>query len=228
MRISKAIKNNRDLPQLECISLAAASAGSGSDFEHVIVALPTLRQNAPAGTAGMQPDNTMSLRWVSMVFEAAITGANTNNATFSINQRRGGSLLINTTSSTVVTAGSVQTITVASMNNIFINSSVLISGGTGTAETVVVQNINYGAGTFTAFFANAHSGTYNVTSSPLATITFASGTNAAQWVPIQLVATPLNVIKPGDVLTCQRTSAGTGLATPAACIILEWASAGVY
>lgn len=228
MKISKALRGNRDLPQVESINLnALAGAGSGSDYEHVIVALPNLRQNAPAGTAGMYADNTMQIRWCMLTWEANLTGANTNNVTIQFNQRRGGNFLVNTTSSTTVTAGSLATITVGAgaAANCYIGQSLSVSGGTGTPETVVVTAYNPVLNTITAYFVNAHSGTYNVVAAPLATITYASGTNDSAWITRQLVPVQ-NTIKPGDVITVQRISNGTGLATPAVTVGVEWVEGG--
>lgn len=67
-----------------------------------------------------------------------------------------------TTSSTAVAAPGSVTITPGSMANIYVNMLLNISGGTGTAEDVVVSAVT--STTFTATFANTHSGTYNITS----------------------------------------------------------------
>lgn len=228
MRMSKAMRANRDLPQLEGINLNSQSAsGSGADYEHAIVTLPNLHQGAASGTAGMQADNSMVVRWCMLTWESALTGAATNNVTLNFLQRRGGSLLTNTTSSTTIAAAGSATITVGASGavNCYVGQYLNISGGTGTAETVVVTAYNAVANTITANFANTHSGTYNVVSAPLATITYANGTNDSALVARQIAAVP-NVIKPGDTLTIQRVSNGTGLATPAALVQVEWIETG--
>lgn len=223
MRISKALRPNRDLPQIESVNIAAQTAGAA--YEHAIVALPNLAQGAPSGTSGELPQNSLTLRWVQLVFEAALAGVATNNVTYNVNQYRAGSPPVNTTSATTIVAGQ-QVVTPASMANITVNSKLVFSGGTGAAETVVVQSVNNSAGTFTATFANGHSGAYTIVSAPLATITYASGVNASKWVPVQLALTPGNYIAPGDVVTLQMASNGTGLATPALSVILEWVLSG--
>lgn len=106
----------------------------------------------------------------------------------------------NTTSSTAVGGAGSATITPASMHGIFVGESLAISGGTGTAETVVVTAVTNT--TFTATFAGAHSGTYNIAS-------------ASYAGPFEL--------QEGDVLSLQRISNNvTGLATPVGLIQVEW------
>ncbi len=68
--------------------------------------------------------------------------------------------IVATTSSTPVTAGSTQTITVASATNIVQNMWLTIDTGTPT-ETVKVTSIS--GTSVTALFTNAHTGTYIVT-----------------------------------------------------------------
>lgn len=70
--------------------------------------------------------------------------------------------LVATTSTTAVAAPGSVTVTPASMNNIVIGLILNISGGTGTAEDVRVTAVT--TTTFTATFANTHSGTYNISS----------------------------------------------------------------
>lgn len=229
MRISKALRGNRDLPQLEGASLVAASAGSASDagFEQVIAVTPDLTKSAPSGSAGMQANNTMQIRWLLLTWLAAITGAATNNCTVMLKQWRAGALLTNTTSSTAVGAAGSATITVGAggANNCYVGQYLDISAGTGSPETIVVTAFNAVANTITANFANTHSGTYNVISTPLAQVTYASGTNDAARVARQIAALP-NSIKPGDVITIARLSAGTGLATPAGAAAIDWVESG--
>lgn len=71
-------------------------------------------------------------------------------------------IAVATTSSTVVGAPGSVTITPASMTGIIVGQRLNIAGGTGTAENVTVTAIT--GTTFTAVFANTHSGTYNITS----------------------------------------------------------------
>lgn len=222
MKMTNALRPNRDLPQLEGINLnAAAAQGGGADYEHAIVALPNLAQGAPSGLSGAIPQNTMQIRWIMLIFEAVITGAATNNVVYNILQRRNGGFLVNTTSPTTIVAG-IQTVTPASMANITVGTRLTFSGGTGAAEVVTVASVNSSAGTFVATFVNGHSGAYTIVSAPLATITFSNGVNAAAWVPVQLAANPTNAIQAGDVITLQRFSNGTGIATPALTVTIDW------
>jgi hypothetical protein len=69
---------------------------------------------------------------------------------------------VGTTAPTTITAGSVQTITPASMLNISQGMMLNFAGGVGTAEDVQVISIT--STTFNAFFANAHSGAYTISS----------------------------------------------------------------
>jgi len=81
--------------------------------------------------------------------------------------------LVNTTASTAVSVAGSTTITPTSMTNIVPGLTLNISHGTGTAEDVVVVSVT--ASTFTAVFANTHSGTYNICSTKG---TFTRGFNA--------------------------------------------------
>ena len=171
----------------------------------------------------------MNVRLAFLIYEAAVTGANTNTFTINFNQRRNGALLVNTTSATTVPAGpSLTTVTPASMANIQLNSRLIFAGGTGATETVVVSAVT--ATTFTAAFANNHSGAYTITSAPLATVTYTSGVNEAAHVSHQFVVpmSPANAIMPGDTVTCARVTVGTGLATPAFTAGLDLVPAGIY
>lgn len=220
MKGTRMLRPNRDTPQLEGINLnAAAAQGSGADYEHAIVAMPNLAQGAPSGLSGAIPQNAMQIRWIMLVFEANLTGAATNNVVYNVLQRRNGAFLVNTTSPTTITAGT-QAVTPASMNNIFPGTKLTVSGGTGAAEVVTVASVTNT--TFTATFVNGHSGAYTLVSAPLASITFSNGVNATAWVPVQLAATPNNVLLAGDVITLQRFTNGTGIATPALTVTIDW------
>ena len=70
-------------------------------------------------------------------------------------------LVVDTTSATTVVAGS-QAVTPASMAGIFLNQNLVFAGGTGAAEVVAVTAVT--STTFTATFANGHSGAYHITS----------------------------------------------------------------
>lgn len=224
-RFLKALGRNKDIPQLESYAGAAASAGTGSDFEHIIAVVPDLSVGATSGSVGDLPNNTMSIRNITLTFEAAITGAATNNCTFNVRQYRGGSIVATTTATTAVTGAGSATITPASMAGIFVGQTLAISGGTGTAENVVVTAVT--STTFSAIFANTHSGTYNIAQAPIATITFGNGTNAAAYTPITLTAPRTsNYCRGGDVITIQRVSNGSGLASTAFLASCDWVPSG--
>lgn len=223
-RFAKALGRNKDYPLIFKYDGAAASGGTSSDFEFPIITIPDLTYNAATGASGDIPSNTIAVRWCFLTFISAITGSNTHNCTFNFRQYRSGSLLATTTASTAVSAAGSATITPASMAGIFTGQTLYISGGTGTAENVIVTGIT--STTFTTVFANTHSGTYNIVQAPLATITFASGTNASAFTPIQFARVP-NTVQRGDVITIQRVSSdSTGLANPAFQAGFDWSSSG--
>ncbi len=219
--LEKSMGRNHDVPQLETLRFAAASAGSAADFEPVIVPLTDLTVGAPAGTNMMgTTNNSMYVRNITLTWEAALTGAATNNFTINVNQYRGAALLVNTASATTITAGT-RTVTPTTMANIFVGTQLVFSGGTGATETVTVLAVT--ATTFDATFANGHSGGYALTSAPLATITYGNGTNDAKWVQRALTVQKVNFIKGGDVLTLARVSSNaTGLASPAGGVVIDW------
>lgn len=223
-RMTKELGRNRDLPQLESTTVAAAAAGSGADFEVPILWLPNLMTGEPVGGAGINGINAMRIRYVGLIFMANLTGVATNNCTINVNQYRGGAILVNTTSATTITAGQMA-VTPASMANIFIGTQLVFSGGTGATETVTVQSVTQS--TFTATFVNGHSGAYAITSAPLVTITYASGLNETAKIAHQFPVSA-NTIMGGDILTLQRVSNGTGLATPVMSAMIDWINAGYY
>ncbi|MGZ6281723.1 MAG: hypothetical protein ACXWQ5_00250 [Ktedonobacterales bacterium] len=305
-RLDRAMGRRRDLPQLESTGYAALAAGTATDpaQDTVIGCVPELRYSflgaadLNQGQVSALPLNSMVVRVASFISQgAANTVANaTNNCELRLNAYRAGvlqgaigyyPLSVNTTITQAVTAGNagtVQTITLASMTGVKAGMALLIdtagsaelvyvqavsataitayfakahtsgvaattallpfrpvnflllsgasttattsvgapgsvtitpasiygirvgmqlqiSGGTGTAEVVTVTAVT--ATTFTATFANTHSGTYNVVSTGTAT------------GPFELL--------PGDVVAVQRISNNvTGLATPAGIVQLEW------
>lgn len=226
MKFGKVIGRYKDVPQMPSYSGIAVVAGSAADFEHVIAHVPDLTLGATSGSVGDIASNMMVVRYVFLVFEAAITGAATNNCAFSFRQYRAGALVATTTATTAVAAPGSTVITPASMAGIFVGQTLAISGGTGTAESVVVTNVT--STSFTAVFANTHSGTYTIVQAPLATVTFASGTNAVAYTPIKFaVPKNSNTIQGGDILTIARISSNaTGLATTAYLAGIDWVPSG--
>ncbi len=110
--------------------------------------------------------------------------------------------LVDTTSTTAVTAAGSATITTAAAQDIAKmrpGMVLVIYGGTGTAEEVVVASLSLSAGTFTAVFANTHSGTYNITSK--------NG--------VFLGSVVVNAVGTGMTLTLYNGNPATGLGTGA-------------
>ena len=70
---------------------------------------------------------------------------------------------VSTTAPTTITAGAGVVVTPVSMANIVVGMWLNVANGTGTAEDVQVLSISSPT-TFTANFANNHSGAYNITS----------------------------------------------------------------
>lgn len=235
--LARSLGRRRDWPQLESYTAAAGTAGSANDYEHTIFVLPNLATGATSGTSGTLPINDIVLRGVILTPEAAITGAATNFMSLCIRQYRAGVLVptVNTTSSTTISSGS-QVVTPASMANIQLNSLLVFSGGTGSTETVVVTAVT--GTTFTATFANGHSGAYTIVCNNIASMTFnAAGVTAAAYTPSALVPgtasngmtfVPNVLIQPGDVITFQRLSSNvTGLASPVTQAQIEWVPAKI-
>ncbi len=135
-------------------------------------------------------------------------------------------LPVNTTSATTVVA-STMAVTPLSMSNIAVGMSLFFSGGTGAAETVTVLSTT--ATTFTATFANGHSGAYTITYAPLGTIAYSAATVISQANNAVLFNPPVgnSVLLPGDVLTYQRVTTGTGLATPFQAVQVEYVPARI-
>jgi len=138
------------------------------------------------------------------------------------------SLLVSTASATSVTSGAT-VITPTSMSNIAVNSVLTFSGGTGASENVTVSAVT--ATTFTATFANNHSGAYTIKSAPIASYGPYSATTVVSTALLPQIATmttPYNIFLPNDVLTFARTSNNaTGLISPAGTLFVEWVPAGV-
>ena len=187
----RASGRHRDIPQSPGINQnASVAGGAGTDFEHAIYITPDLTKGISSGEAGDMPINTLNVRYAIIAFEAALNGVITNNFTLNFMQRRGGNILVNTTSATTVVAG-INTVTPASMANIQLNSFLVFSGGTGATETVVVTAVT--PTTFTANFVNGHSGAYTIQSAPLATVTYSTTTSATTVVAGVNVVTPASM-----------------------------------
>jgi len=212
---------HRDYPLgFPAFYVPSAAAGSAADYEHVLGVVPDLTKLAGTGQAGALPLNDLRARLVNIITEATLTGAATNNFTWQVLQKRAGALLVSTTTSTAVaSAGSVE-ITPGSMANILKGTALLVDTG-ASAETVIVTAIT--STTFTATFANTHSSTWNVVSAPLASVTYASGTNETALVPHEIATQyTANSIHPGDIITFKRVSSNsTGLASPAVTVQLD-------
>ncbi|MDE3097496.1 MAG: hypothetical protein KGK07_16035 [Chloroflexota bacterium] len=75
-----------------------------------------------------------------------------------------GGALVDTTSATAVAAPGSATVVVGSVANLRVGMRLAITDGVGVAELVVVTAFDPVGVTFTAVFANTHSGTYSVRS----------------------------------------------------------------
>lgn len=213
---------HRDLPLGGTRYVASAAAGSATDYEHVLDILTNLSSLAGSGQAGDLPLNAMTVRAVMWCVEANLTGQATNYFSWQVFQKRGGALLVNTNSSTAVSSTGVATVTPASMANISVGTQLLVDTG-ASQETVTISAVT--STTFTATFAQTHSGTWNIVSPPLVNVTYSSsGVTETALIPRQTTALVPNVILPGDILTFRRVSSNaTGLASPALTVKLDWA-----
>lgn len=200
-------QKHRDIPALPTINQNASVVGGvATDFEHVIYVTPDLTMFQSSGESGDMPINAMNVRLALLMFEAALNGVVTNNFTLNFIQRRAGNILVNTASVTTVVAG-LQTVTPTTMANIYPNSRLTFSGGTGATETVSVTTIT--PTTFQAVFVNGHSGAYTIQSAPLATVTYATTSSATT------VVTGVNVVTPASMVSIfvgsrLQFSGGTG------------------
>ena len=221
MRTERTMGRDLDIHTLGArgIWVASVTAGSASDFERPLITIPPLSLLAGSGQAGSMPYQPLTLRIVSLVYEAIITGSSTHFFSWNVRQLRGGVILVNTTGSAIAATG-LQTCTPAAMTNIAVGVPLLCDSG-GSQETVVPVAVT--ATTFTAVFANTHSNGFAIVSQPLATIAYKTGTNEAAYVPDNLKAVQKNLILPGDLITLQRVSNDvTGLTQPNVLVELDF------
>jgi len=94
----------------------AATAGTGTDFEYPLMAVPTLN-SAGAVSAAFLPSDRVQLKSVMIVPSAAITGAATNNFTLNVNWWRNGAK---------VQAAAIASITFSSGVNGVIHSPLML------------------------------------------------------------------------------------------------------
>ncbi len=221
MRTERTMGRDLDLHTLGArgIWVASAAAGTAADFERPLFTIPPLSALAGSGEVGSMPYQAMTLRLLSLVYEALITGSSTHYFTWNVRQLRGGSILVNTTGSAIASTG-LQTCTPAAMTNIAVGVPLLCDTG-GSQETVVPVAVT--ATTFSAVFANTHSNGFAIVAAPLATIAYKTGTNEVAYTPRNLVAVQKNLILPGDVVTLQRVSSdATGLTQPNVLVELDF------
>ena len=231
-KLHRLMGKNRDVTLGAQIRIPSAAAAGANDYEMVVFTVPDLTKIAPtvSGTAGFVPQNAAYVRSIMLTPEAAITGAATNFFAWNVRQYRAGSLvaLINTTSATTITAGSGVVVTPASMAGIQVGTILYFSGGTGTAEYVIVTAVT--ATTLTATFANNHSGAYTIVSNNIASVAYSgTGVTEAAYTTHQsgvgafTIPTPHKLIA-GDVLTLARQTFGTGLSggSPALTVMIDY------
>jgi hypothetical protein len=119
----------------------------------------------------------------------------------------------NTTASTAIAPGSV-TVTPASMYGIHVGDYLVVD--TGTPQEVV-QVTAVTMTTFTATFANSHSGTYAIT------------TAVDVYGKARLANGMRYELQPTDTIGMTRVSNNaTGLATPLTAVLVEWLPAGIH
>jgi hypothetical protein len=210
------------MPQIEIANFAQATGNN--DYDHPIIYLPDLTKGAPSGAAGLMPANDLYLRSVTIIPEANITGAATNNMLVGIKQYRAGAAVnqISTQNTGSISTGSqtVTPVTGTLMANIAVGTVLHVAAGGGTAEDVKVTAVT--STTFTATFGFTHTANTAITGIYLAAVWYdGAGVTETSKTPHQLVAIP-NQILPGDYLSLARVSFGTGLTTPALSIALEW------
>ena len=118
------------------------------------------------------------------------------------------SLGVSTTSTTAVTSGST-TITPSSVAGIVVGLVLLVDAGTAVAEYVVVSAGGVGGTTFTATFANAHSGTWTIrTVVPPGKVSTTATTTVTSGATVITPADMTNIV-PGILL---NVYSGTGTA----------------
>lgn len=187
-------------------STAVSSAGS-------VTITPSAMTNIFVGTqllvdTGASAETVVVTAVTSTTFTA--TFANTHSSTWNVVSAPLASVTYATTSSSTTITSGVKTVTPASMASIYVGTQLNFSGGTGSAETVVVTAVT--STTFTANFANGHSGGYTIAIAEVALVAH------------QLTALAPNKLLPGDILTFARVSSNsTGLASPAVTVQLDWA-----
>jgi hypothetical protein len=212
---------HRDMPLGPLRLIPSVSGGTSSDYEYVVASIPDLTKLAKTGQSGSLPLNILQARLAILIPEANITGATAHYFTWNLLQKRAGALLVNTTTSTAVSSAGSVAITPAAMTNIAVGTSLLVDTGE-SPETVIVSAVT--ATTFTATFANTHSSTWNIVSSPLMSISYnSSSVTETALVPHQFALLAPNILLANDVLTFQRVSNdSTGLASPATMIQIDW------
>lgn len=221
---------NRDLQITDLDRIAGATAGTGTDYEMALLLVTDLTKITPTvtGEAGALPPNDLYIRAVSVAAEAALTGAATNNFIWQVRQWRGGAALNQyslTSSSSIAVGANTLTLSNASgTQNVRVGDMIYISGGTGTAEYAQITAVAPGTPSITFTAANTHSGAYTMVCTALASVWYNSGSvTEAQFVIHQLNCIP-HYLKPGDVVTFQRQSFGTGLASPALSVQVDYVS----
>lgn len=224
---------NRDVQLTELNRIAGAAAGTGTDYEIGSLLVTDLTKTTPltSGESGALPPNDLYLRAVEICTEATLTGAATNNFIWQVRQWRAGAILnqyslasassISVGANTIaVTQGSLTNV----LQNVRVGDMVYISGGTGTAEYVQITALSVANGTITFTAANTHSGAYSMVCTALASVWYnGAGVTEAAYTIHQLNCIP-HYLKPGDVVTFQRLSFGTGLASPAVAVQLDYVS----
>lgn len=148
MDLSKNLGHGRDVPVCFNENFLAAAAGSGTDFEYPLVAIPDLRQLVTSGFQGLAFKNMVKLRDVLIVASAAVTGVNTNFFTLNVNWWRAG-----------VKIGTVATIAFQAGTNLVIHSPKLLPCAFNNlpvvllpGDSVTIQRVSSGTGLASPLF----------------------------------------------------------------------------
>jgi hypothetical protein len=230
---------NRSFPQLESARSSLTTAGNGNDGNQLVLAVvtdPKLKFNPTNLGVGVQdrhPPAQMTLTEAMFISENGTTNVlpagTTDTFDWRVNVWRKGvnqgciafypmsfvttisspvSNGASTTSTTAVSPGSVA-VTPASVVGIVVGIVLLIDAGNANQEYVVVTSGGVGGTTFTATFANSHSGTYSIrTVVPPGAVNTTATTAVTSGATVITPADMTNIV-PGILL---NVYSGTGTA----------------
>lgn len=190
MQFNAALGRDRDVAITFHEIIASAAGGTAADLEAPIYFNPDLTLSyTPSGATGsgvstVQPGslrgalamNQVQLRQVGVLPQAAVTAGATNTYDWRIHVYRAGVLQgavafftasVATTITPAVTAGSVQTVAVASTAGMRAGQTLYVDTG-ANLEAVTLLAVNTTGVTITAYFAKAHAGGVAIASNLIA------------------------------------------------------------